>query len=473
MTDARAAALDALEPGSAAALLALAGDVVLVMTRRGIIESVAFGTSELSIEGHEEWVGRSFADVVGTDSRTKAEALLTEVGTKGITRRRQLNHPTPVGADAPVQYVLARLGRSDRLVAVGRDLRTVSSLQQRLIEAQQTMERDYWKLRHIETRYRLLFQLAGDAILVLDAAGLTVLDANQAASALFNEPVDKLIGRNFPFGVTADDVRLVDEALGAAKATGRANSAVVRLTAGPATTIAATTFRQNAQTLVLVRLTPQRADGDAVTRTPTSDLMMQAPDAFVVTDLDGKILLVNAAFLDLSQLATDGQAIGEALGTWIGRPGADLPVFIAMLRKHGAVRLMATSARGAHGAVTEVEVSAAWVPDADPPVVGFIIRDVGRRLAAGPQGARDLTRAVEQLTGLVGRVALRELVRDTVDLVERHFIEAALEMTQDNRTSAAEVLGLSRQSLYVKMRRHRLLEQAAEDDGDNELGVMG
>ncbi|MDX2183304.1 MAG: PAS domain S-box protein, partial [Gemmatimonadaceae bacterium] len=306
MTDARAAALDALEPGSAAALLALAGDVVLVMTRRGIIESVAFGTPDLSIEGHEEWVGRSFADVVGADSRTKAEALLTEVGTKGITRRRQLNHPTPVGADAPVQYVLARLGRSDRLVAVGRDLRTVSSLQQRLIEAQQTMERDYWKLRHIETRYRLLFQLAGDAILVLDAAGLTVLDANQAASTLFGEPVDKLIGRNFPFGVTADDVRLVDEALGAAKATGRANSAVVRLTAGAATTIAATTFRQNAQTLVLVRLTPQRADGDTAARTPTSDLMMQAPDAFVVTDLEGKILLVNAAFLDLSQLATDG-----------------------------------------------------------------------------------------------------------------------------------------------------------------------
>jgi transcriptional regulator PpsR len=134
---------------------------------------------------------------------------------------------------------------------------------------------------------------------------------------------------------------------------------------------------------------------------------------------------------------------------------------------------MATSARGAHGAVTEVEVSAAWVPDAEPPVVGFIIRDVGRRLSAGPQGARDLTRAVEQLTGLVGRVALRELVRDTVDLVERHFIEAALDMTQDNRTSAAEVLGLSRQSLYVKMRRHRLLEPAGDDEQDGGLEVAG
>jgi len=29
-------------------------------------------------------------------------------------------------------------------------------------------------------------------------------------------------------------------------------------------------------------------------------------------------------------------------------------------------------------------------------------------------------------------------------------------MTGDNRSSAAEMLGLSRQSLYVKMRRHGL-----------------
>jgi len=46
-------------------------------------------------------------------------------------------------------------------------------------------------------------------------------------------------------------------------------------------------------------------------------------------------------------------------------------------------------------------------------------------------------------------------------------------MTQDNRTSAAEVLGLSRQSLYVKMRRHRLLEPAGDDEQDGGLEVAG
>jgi DNA-binding NtrC family response regulator len=85
-----------------------------------------------------------------------------------------------------------------------------------------------------------------------------------------------------------------------------------------------------------------------------------------------------------------------------------------------------------------------------------VMRDVGRRVATAPHGARDLTKAVEELTTLVGRVSLPTLVRDTTDLVERHFIEAALELTGDNRTTAAEVLGLSRQTLYVKLRRHGL-----------------
>jgi len=57
------------------------------------------------------------------------------------------------------------------------------------------------------------------------------------------------------------------------------------------------------------------------------------------------------------------------------------------------------------------------------------------------------------MSALVGRVSLKEIVRDTTDLVERLCIEAALKLTDNNRASAAEVLGLSRQSLYSKLHR--------------------
>ncbi len=53
-------------------------------------------------------------------------------------------------------------------------------------------------------------------------------------------------------------------------------------------------------------------------------------------------------------------------------------------------------------------------------------------------------------------------------MIEKLSIEAALELTGDNRASAAEMLGLSRQSLYVKLRRFGLAEHAAEEEGEDE-----
>ena len=60
--------------------------------------------------------------------------------------------------------------------------------------------------------------------------------------------------------------------------------------------------------------------------------------------------------------------------------------------------------------------------------------------------------------------ALKELVRETTDVIERMCIEAALKLTGDNRATAAEMLGLSRQSLYVKLRRFGLAEPSEYDE---------
>ncbi len=111
------------------------------------------------------------------------------------------------------------------------------------------------------------------------------------------------------------------------------------------------------------------------------------------------------------------------------------------------------------------EISAAAVSGGGRPILCFAIRNVGVRLNMGRQASqvetssatlagRPLSRSVEQLTELIGRVSLKDLVRESTEVIERLAIEAALELTNDNRASAAEMLGLSRQSLYVKMHRY-------------------
>ena len=56
------------------------------------------------------------------------------------------------------------------------------------------------------------------------------------------------------------------------------------------------------------------------------------------------------------------------------------------------------------------------------------------------------------------------LFPETIDMIEKMCIQSALELTGNNRASAAEMLGLSRQSLYVKLRR---FDMVAEADTEN------
>ena len=450
----------------AASVLIAASDVALIVDREGIVRDLALGAGDPTLGALDGWLGRRWADTAGEDSRGKVELLLRDVAATGQSPRRHVNHVTPDGHDLPMAWTAVRLGTEGLLVAIGRDLRALAQLQQRLVETQQALERDYWKLRHVETRYRLLFQLSGEAVLVVDATTRRVVDANSAAAALCGVPAERLVGRAFPPEALAASARALDELLVATRLEGRAEEVAITLADGEPVHATASCFRQDAQTLYLLRLTrPARGEPASVGDRPaTLDLLARAPDAFVVTALDGEVLTANQAFVDLIQKGEVAQVVGHSLGQWIGRPGADLAVLLNMLKKHGVLRLVNTGARGEHGAVTEVEVSAVWAPEAKPPSIAFLIRDVSRRVGGGVQGSRDLTRAVEQLTTLVGRVSLPELLRETVELVERHFIEAALELTQDNRTAAAEVLGLSRQSLYLKLRRHRLLTPDGESE---------
>jgi len=64
---------------------------------------------------------------------------------------------------------------------------------------------------------------------------------------------------------------------------------------------------------------------------------------------------------------------------------------------------------------------------------------------------------------LVGTASLKDLVSATSDVVEKMCIETAVQITNNNRVAAAQMLGLSRQSLYVKLRKHGLVNSDKDD----------
>ena len=451
-------------------LIAAATDIAVIIDADGVIQDVASHNEDLTEIGRRSWVGRRWVDTVTVESRAKVEAMLAGAG-EDSPRARQVNHPISGGPDIPVLYTAVPVGEGGRIVAVGRDLRPVALLQQRLVEAQQSMEREYSRLRHAETRYRLLFHLASEAVVIVDAGSMKVTDANPATAELIGTDVQRLVGRPmidiFDPG-SQDDVRSL---LATVKAAGRGQDVEARLAGGDRELrVTASLFRQDRSSHFLMRLGALQVGSGAIivprTKSRLLNIVENLPDGFVVVGLDRRVLTVNRAFLDMTQLASEELARGEPLDRWLGRSGVDLNVLVASLREHGSVQRFMTVVRGEYGSTEEVEVSAVSVASGDQPCFGFTIRHAGRRQAVDVVRSGEVQQSVSQLTELVGRVSLKDLVRETTDVVERLCIEAALELTSDNRASAAEMLGLSRQSLYAKLRRHGLGDLDGEDDGD-------
>ena len=341
-------------------------------------------------------------------------------------------------------------------------------LQQRLVDAQQAMEREYARIRGAEKRYRLLFQLASQSVLIVDAANQRIVEANPAACALLGMDLKKLMGRGF---FELFDDRQAGGSVFCGSLEGRAarRQCACRPGRNPGTGIALWVDVPAGKRFAFDRVadaSERRRRCFAKEKANLLRVVEKMPDAFVVTDLDRRILTANSAFLDLVQATSEEQVRGASIETWIGRPGIDVDVLFGNLRTHGSVRHFSTILRSQYGPTEDIEITAVAAPDGAQPCLGFTIRTSGWRSGREKLGGRELPRTIEQFTELVGRVPLKNLVRETTDLIERLCIEAALELTHDNRASAADMLGLSRQGLYTKLRRYGLGDLGDDEDGD-------
>ncbi len=462
-------ALGPLNAEAAAALVTAAADVALVLDESGIIRDVAFSNEELAAEiGRADgWLGKPWIDTVARDSRPKVQALLAAAPDAPPPHWRHLNQLGAGGDSIPVLFATHPLGKGGRRVAFGRDLRQMSQLQQRLVEVQQAIERGYSQLRQAETRYRLLFQFSEDAVLVVDGANGKVLEANPAAQRLFGNAARKLVGRGIADAFAPDSRPPLQLMLNALRGTGKAEDCLLQ-TADQAAElrVAGSSFRHDQGLVFLLRLGRTGPDNHAMALDEDSQALLRLaqsmPDGLVVTEADGTIITANAAFLDMAQCGPEETLRGTPLEGLLGRQGVEAEVLLSNLRSRGAVRLYATTLRGRLGARLEVEVSATTVMRDGKPRFGLSIRDTGARLRTAAPTIGVGGRSGEELKELIGRVSLKELVREAADAIERLCIEAALEISGDNRASAAEMLGLSRQSLYVKLRRYGL----GDLDGD-------
>ena len=160
-------------------LLGLVSDVSLVISDKGFIEDVSTGQDTMATLGCHNWLGKRWIDTVTSESKKKIQDLLVTQPEPQSLLWRHVNHPMPSGGEAAIQYITVAL-KGNKLLAIGRNLERLAELQRRLVETQQSMERDFLRLRHIEARYRVLFETSPEAVLVVDTHSYRLIEPMQA-----------------------------------------------------------------------------------------------------------------------------------------------------------------------------------------------------------------------------------------------------------------------------------------------------
>jgi len=446
-------------------IIATASDIALILSADGVIRSVLINPHHRSFGTLTQWEGQPLRQVLTVESIGKFEARLQELIAQGGTRAVELNHVDDQSFEFPVRYALHRFAADGTILMLGRDLRPIAEMQQQLVKAQLALERDYEAQREIDTRYRVLMETTRDAIVVVSMTTGRIVDLNLAAAVLLGGSRQDMIGaaiaqefegrRRGEFLESMASLAIADSSSPLELQARRSHKRLL---------VVPTVFRAAGERLLMCRL--ELADvGDALRDELTENLFglfHEGADSVIFADMDGLIRSANEAFLNLTDSANLAAVKGRSFGEFLARGAVDLRVLSDNARRVGQMRMYGTKVNAAYGGQISVEISATYLNDRPQPFFVFVVRDTSRAEALRRPGLNVTEDGGRSIMELVGSSTLKDIVAETTDVVEKMCIETAVELTRNNRVAAAEMLGLSRQSLYVKLRKYGLINQDGE-----------
>ena len=413
----------------------------------------------------EELIGRPLSELVTDDSGALLASRIEEARrNKGVAVRCDTSIEPRSGNTVPLLCWICAETNSSNVKVAAIDLLPEASLRHQLLNAQHAMERDYWSKRRLEARYRRLLDMVSEGFIVVDDSSGRILEANPMAATLLVGAGATLVGKPFPQGLDEEARNTLEGLTREARSVTTTIDGMISTDGGLELNIAITYLRQSGEGRLLIRL---RDDSERDLKgVEFQSFFTDAPDGILELDEQGIVLAANNAFLDMAGILSPELVEGRRADRWIGRSAVDLNIVLDHSKQEGSVRLYSTTLRTETESSVDIELSVSRVGKNGSTRVMVFVRDIGRRITPDQSVDDHLPRSIEQITGRVGRVPLKELVRESTDVIEALCIEAALKLTSGNRASAAELLGLSRQSLYTKLRRFDLGD--AEVDGDRD-----
>ncbi|MBI1170427.1 transcriptional regulator PpsR [bacterium] len=454
-----------VDPALLSQIVATTADISILVSAAGRVEAVLVNPHHAAFGQLDDWTGRPLIDLVTEESREKVDRRLEQIRKPGAKSLAvEVNHTGLSIWEFPVRYALHLLGKDGNVLMLGRDMRPIAEMQQQLVMAQIALERDYETQREMDTRYRVLMEATRDAVVLLAMNNGRIADLNAAAALMLGGTRQDLVGaaiaqefegrRRGEFLESLTNIASADAAIPVeliARRSQRKIRVIPRL------------FRAAGERLMLCRLEAHEQINAAQSESNErlERLYDEGVDSIVFLDQDGLITAGNEAFLKLTDSTHLANVRGRSLADFLARGLVDLRVILDNARRSRQLRLYSTKILNEFNGQIPVEISATWFNDHPRPGFGLVIRDSSRAdlLRRPGFGTEDGMRGVMEL---VGSSTLKDIVAETTDVVEKMCIQTAVELTRNNRLAAAEMLGLSRQSLYVKLRKFGLLSKDDE-----------
>ncbi|OUV99435.1 MAG: transcriptional regulator PpsR [Betaproteobacteria bacterium TMED156] len=438
-----------------------ASDITLFLDPNGVIKKASAQQSEISRQC-KNWLGKSWAQIVTSESKPKVAELLNFSIVKPTQKWRHINHHGLNGSFLPMLFSTIKVLNSENIVAMGRDLSGLAKIQQNLVEAQQSLEREYIRLRQLETRYRTLFEMTSSPVFVVNADDLKIAEANSSAVKIPGKKHEPIIGKkiNSLFHLTSS-VELQQYLAKVRNSFSQQEPIRLKLRDKSEIDLTGSLFKLEGSSYFLIHCkfdNLKKTNNSQITSSKILTAIESIPDGFVLTSEKGEIVFANSAFSDMLDVPNSESLINTSLSNWFIRGRIDLNVMSKTLKKHGVLRLFSSDLAAPNSPIP-VEISAVILPVESATLFALVIRSTARRIQNKTSfESSNLSQSMEQLSELVGKLPLKEIVGETTDVIEKMCIESALILTDNNRASAAEMLGLSRQSLYVKLRRFKISE---------------
>lgn len=452
-----------IEPEFLGNILATSSDIAVMIDQNGTIKSVLVNQAEQYYGDLSHWEGKNITKFLTRESIPKFEGALDKLNSgKTILHSIELNHQDNARWQFPVRYNAHLVGQNNNVLLLGRDLRTISETQQQLVKAQIAVEKSHEERKEYDAHYRSLFSTASEPIFVLDAKTGIIRQANPAACTLLSQDIETLPGQSFSkFIANKDKKDLNDRMAMAAMSRTNLSVTVSQRRQDVEAHLHPVIYRASGQQVLLVRMSLR------IDEIPQNDTLSQnlialyknGTDGIVFTNQNGLITYVNESFLELINAAQGSEIVGRSLGDFLSKGQIDLAVMLENVQRSGRMRIYSTDLQNDFGLKTAVEVSMTKISSDTAEQISFVIREISRAEQQEPiRPTISSSNNSPSVTELVGSASLKEIVAETTDVIETICIQTAIETTNNNKAAAAEMLGLSRQSLYVKLHKYGLVD---------------